>query len=452
MSPQFSFAVKLRKLHGTRVIRCGSVIFFVIGFANFWSTGILRLSLDEGEPWNLPHLVKTTPSALDSAIKVSLITPDSDLDTYIELRSKAREALHVEETSSPSAAGFSHRHVDKPRRAHPLTIAQYSHVYGPSELWMDKPGNYWAQCRQPCQAVADYANATAAASADVVIFSLQDFNEAPWRRSPSQLWVGTYFESPAHFPALTDENIVAQFNLTMGFRPNADMPVFNMVYDTFKDFDRLRNYPLPDWNTKHSNDTPMMSVWISNCGIDKTGRLAILEKLAAQGITYASYGACRRTHEAGTALSKLQSDEWRRYAGESAGAELVAVAVNHLFFYAAENSVYPYYITEKVFHGLLAGSVPIYVGDALHLKMIVPPRSIIYAEDYASVELLAAHVSNVAHDPVLYQSYLKWRSDPQAVKQLERVMALPQWATAHPKGYACALCELLHSYIPVDEA
>ena len=441
----------LPKHQVTRVLGCAScggrpLLLFVISLAFFSYLNILGSSLGTQKAWeHLQVMITTTTSAWDPAL-IASSTTGSDLDTYVKLRTSAREAFHVEETPFTFASGVSHALVDGARREQPLTIAQYSHVYGSSVLWTDRPGNYWARCRRPCQAVGDYGNATAAASADVVIFNVENFREIPWSRSPRQLWIGTYLESPVHYPNLEDKNIAAQFNLTMGFRPNADMPVFNMVYDTFRDFVRLRTYPLPDWETKHSDNIPMMSVWISNCGIDKTGRLAILEKLAAQGITYASYGACRRTHEAGTALSKLQSDEWRRYGEEGLGPQLVAVATNHPFFYAAENSVYPYYITEKVFHGLLAGSVPIYVGDAAHLKMIAPPGSIIYAEDYASVEELAAQVSKVAHDPALYQSYLKWRSDPLSVKQLEHIMALPHWAVEHPEGYACALCELLHSY------
>ena len=145
------------------------------------------------------------------------------------------------------------------------------------------------------------------------------------------------------------------------------------------------------------------------------------------------------------AVSSLSND-WRRYGAENAGVELVAVATRHLFFYAAENSDYPYYITEKVFHGLLAGSVPVYLGDGTYLKLVAPPRSIIYAEEYASTELLAAHLLLVANDESLYRSYLEWRVDSQSVKQLRRVMALPQWAMEHPKRYACAMCELLHSY------
>ncbi len=116
------------------------------------------------------------------------------------------------------------------------------------------------------------------------------------------------------------------------------------------------------------------------------------------------------------------------------------------FYFMQPNSDYPYCITIKVFHGLLAGSVPVYLGDATHLKMVAPPRSIIYTEDYAFTEVLAAHLLAVANDESLYRSYLEWRVDSQSVKQLRRVMALPQWAMEHPKRYACAMCELLHSY------
>ena len=65
-----------------------------------------------------------------------------------------------------------------------------------------------------------------------------------------------------------------------------------------------------------------------------------------------------------------------------------------------KNSAYPWYITKKVFHGLVAGSVPVYVGDLVHLQHMAPPNSIIYADDYESVEALAAHLKYVASDPV----------------------------------------------------
>lgn len=371
----------------------------------------------------------------------------TNLTTYIKLRSEARKGFHLDDSLLD---GLQH-----PRRViqtssrdpgqSPLTIAQFSHVYGPSSLWADESGG-WTSCPHPCQAVGDYGDTLAAASADVVIFSLPDFRAgAPWKRPPGQLWVGTYFESPDHYPSSKDKRVLGQFNLTMGFSPRDDLPVFNMIFDTFKDFALVRNYALPSWETKCAKDTPMMSAWISNCGLETNHRLAILEELASHGVTYASYGRCKMTNDAKTAVSTLESEDWRRYGAKGSGREKVAASTNHLFFYAAENSKYPYYITEKVFHGLLAGSVPVYVGDASHLKMIAPPNSIIYAEDYGSTRELADHLLAVANDQSFYESYLAWRSDPEALRQLDQIMALPQWAMEHPDRYACAVCEMLHS-------
>lgn len=152
--------------------------------------------------------------------------------------------------------------------------------------------------------------------------SLQNFDGAPWTRPANQIWVGSYFESPEHYGKVEDPNIIANFNLTMGFRPDAAFPVFNMVYDTFKDFSDLANVTIPSWKDKQAQDTAMMSVWISNCGIDKTRRRSILEKLASFGILYASYGGCHNTHSPTQALSGLKNEGWRRYGFRHAGAEL----------------------------------------------------------------------------------------------------------------------------------
>ena len=82
------------------------------------------------------------------------------------------------------------------------------------------------------------------------------------------------------------------------------------------------------------------------------------------------------------------------------------MASQHLFFYAAENSACAYYITEKVFHGLLAGSVPIYVGDSTHLKAIAPTNSIIHTDDFADTRELGKYLHTIIDNPHAYQKHL----------------------------------------------
>ena len=52
-----------------------------------------------------------------------------------------------------------------------------------------------------------------------------------------------------------------------------------------------------------------MSVWISNCGIETTHRMSIMEELASHGITYASYGGCKKTHAVKQTLASLSNDD-----------------------------------------------------------------------------------------------------------------------------------------------
>ena len=265
--------------------------------------------------------------------------------------------------------------------------------------------------------------------------------KTPWTRPPGQIWLGTYFESPDHYPALRNAPTLARFNYTTGYRPDADFPVFSMVRDTAGLLDVTLAWPLPGHAMKSGR--PMMSTWISNCVLDAVGRLRLLTELTSHNVTVASYGKC------GLGLEKPQvgpdlDARWREWgASHGRGAEKAAVSAQHLFMYAAENSGCAYYVTEKVFHALVAGSVPVYVGDAASLKKLAPPNSVIYAADFADPVALAAHLHELASNASAYESYLAWRTDPASLDSLRKFMSFPTWEAQPGARRACALCEFL---------
>jgi len=346
----------------------------------------------------------------------------------------------VYEFGSPSALkGHSSGKKDRDfPTASPLRIAQYSHVYGPSSVWS---GNFTG-CDRPCEAFGTYGDAAAAADANVVVFNLMEPpKRPPWPRPPGQLWVGTYFESPDHYPSLRSAPVLAQFNYTAGYRPDADFPLFNMVLDTAKHMKKTMAWPLLPYNLKQGR--PMMATWISNCAIDTLGRLPLLADLARHNVSIASYGRCGP----GRAKSEVGPDldpRWREWAATSGpGAEKAAVSAQHLFMYAAENSGCAHYTTEKVFHALVAGSVPVYLGDGASLKWLAPPGSVIYAADFESAASLAEHLRYLASDRTAYEAHLAWRTDPTSLDALHRHMAFPAWETENFATKRCALCEFL---------
>merc|ERR1740123_1228537 len=45
------------------------------------------------------------------------------------------------------------------------------------------------------------------------------------------------------------------------------------------------------WSVK-VKESKQITLWISNCGMDKTGRLGLAKGLDAEGVRFASYGKC----------------------------------------------------------------------------------------------------------------------------------------------------------------
>lgn len=316
----------------------------------------------------------------------------------------------------------------------PLRIAQYSQVYMPA--WY---GNFTG-CALPCEAAGENGNVSAAAAADVVVINMMS-PSTPWTRPPGQIWLGTYFESPDHYPYLRNAATLAKFNYTTGYRPDADFPIFSMVRDTGASLNLTLPWPLPRHALKRRH--AMMSTWISNCHLDSLDRLSLLTKLAGHNVTVASYGRCGPSQVKPRVGPDLGS-QWHNWTAPGGrGAEKAAVSAQHLFMYAAENSGCAYYITEKVMHAFLGGSVPVYVGDATSLKKLAPPHSVVYAADFAGPAELAAYLHYLASNVSAYEAYLAWRTNPAALDAMYKFMSLPAWEATTPVTKACALCEFL---------
>ena len=76
------------------------------------------------------------------------------------------------------------------------------------------------------------------------------------------------------------------------------------------------------------------------------------------------------------------------------------------------------HITDVVWEAFLSGSVPVVVG-AENIRSHMPPNSMICSQDFKDWDELAAHVKEVANNKTLWESYHKWRSDEDALKEFE---------------------------------
>lgn len=76
------------------------------------------------------------------------------------------------------------------------------------------------------------------------------------------------------------------------------------------------------------------------------------------------------------------------------------------FYMAFENESVPGYTTEKIVEAMKARCVPIYWGNPRVVEEF-NPRSFINANDFPSLEVLAARVAEVDRDDALYTQYLR---------------------------------------------
>ena len=321
----------------------------------------------------------------------------------------------------------------------PFEIVEFSSMYGPQHLFRD--GQTTSVCPVFCKFRNAHKNATKTAEADVVVFTALE--QVPFSHKPkAQMWVGHYFESPEHYPLLQNAEHMSRFNFMMGFMPLDDIFQGGMIFDTLKHLNTTRKFAFPSFEERLRQS--MMSVWISNCNKDKTGRKDFLKQLQAQGVSISSYGACDRTQPP---VVQSNSSQWAEFSRIGAGELLMAVSIEHLFFYAAENGNCGYYHTEKVFHALVAGTVPVYVGNCETIKRFVPENSVILANDFEDATKLAAYLLYLSTNETAYSAHLLWRHDWGVTSEsqsstLATIMRLSSWAVENDGEHMrCALCQ-----------
>ena len=247
------------------------------------------------------------------------------------------------------------------------------------------------------------------------------------RSNHKQIWIGTFWESPGHRPTKSFD-----YDYTISYRADATFPNFHMVFDTAKDIEKIIDNVMhifikngfPSFNMKKEN--AMMSVWISNCGMSRTSRLEYVTQLEKLGISIASYGRCHHN------------------TNETNDKNMLKIASKHLFFYAAENDNCAYYHTEKVYHGLLSGSLPIYLGYNNTIDEYVPKNSIVKISDFSNLEKLANYMKKLSENKNLYNNYFEWHK--RNLKKVGKglLSKLESAANFGSDKWKCDFCKFLH--------
>ena len=120
-------------------------------------------------------------------------------------------------------------------------------------------------------------------------------------------------------------------------------------------------------------------------------------------------------------------------------------AINHYMLYIAHEHTYePGYVSEKGFNGLCSGTVPIYFGDSIHYRALLPhPRAAIIASDFSDLQAFVDHIHYLMQNETAYEEHRAWRRDFSYDTYIAHM-------NRHPligKSWICRTCEwAMHTY------
>lgn len=100
----------------------------------------------------------------------------------------------------------------------------------------------------------------------------------------------------------------------------------------------------------------------------------------------------------------------------------------------------------KVFHGMLSGSIPIYLGASATLEQLVPPGSVIYTDDFDTPQDLANYLHYLSKNETAYNERLTWRAKPLPTP-MQKWIDLMKWQYKDSTTMSearCELCRFLH--------
>ena len=219
---------------------------------------------------------------------------------------------------------------------------------------------------------------------------------------PTNLTLASSEESHTRFHSLFN----ASFGNFDGYSTTHPTSSVQRVYDAAY-LDGYRTLPLPIDIINGSMQYPAASFIASVC---HKGPHAHREKLVAElrhaGVRVDGLGRCARSPAPPGVLlhhaphnNTLNTEHKRR------------VVAQYMFNLAFENSDEDGYVTETPFDALVAGSVPVYLGDAVHLRRLLPhPKAAIFVADFrGNVSSLAAYLRHLIANRTAYQAHHAWR-------------------------------------------
>jgi hypothetical protein len=281
--------------------------------------------------------------------------------------------------------------------------------------------------------------------ADVVLFHAPTHGKIPMppRRQDkdgrnSAIYAFLSMEQPKYAKYLADKKYLSRrFDLLLTYSLNTYYPgtrVPNMPI-TYYPLNILPPEailePQMPFNEKTGFGTGVSVVaFISNCkAAGANERVAFLEELMKY-IPVHSYGGCLNNRKEPTMAN---DPAWPVIAQKR--ARKIKILKNYKFYLAFENAPVDDYVSEKVFEGLFAGTVPIYRG-APKISLFMPSDKSFIDANKMNANQIANMIKSLGNDEEKYNAYMKYKQEPLP----ESFKRITLQSYTHP-NVICRLCE-----------
>ena len=264
-------------------------------------------------------------------------------------------------------------------------------------------------------------------------------------RSRKSVWgLSLNGESTEYYPWAGKKSLLSFFDITQGY----DRDSHDVITDAYLPMDQQSfiNY------TPVSFDSAMLDkkqapsfvtapiFWMTaNCHAP-SNRTGYMTELMLY-ISVDSWGNCGRNKgpELPPEIAKIHGKKGtNHYTGNWVGSKK-AMMKHYKFAVAIENSVKHDYVTEKLWHPLAVGSVPLYYG-APNIEEWLPCKNcIIDLRQFASPKAAAKYLTEVSMNMTLYAQYHQWRREP-ILPKFQKILNYFQRANLYTlKSMVCAM-------------
>lgn len=390
----------------------------------------IQESADGSEP-DTGHMMSTIKNPpLEYKRKTSSLDPQTDTDsTVLEKDSKSPNVgaeftspliitendwplnKHFKPISVKRALGLSSSSETSVTRPIKLAYIRHCKEQDP-ECVEQKPMNFAKHCPYPGLEKTEDWN-----TADIIVINVWRVRSEQYvpnfRRPPGQIWIMLSVEAPSrkqNHLQLDYPGMKGQFNLTMSYRLDADIPF---------PYGHLQRSPAQDerdlevvYSAKRFH-----AAWlVSHCSTNSK-REHYVRRLQKAGLEVHIYGGCGN-------YSCHDGERSKRRASFAPDSVCMPhLSKNYLFYLSFENTMCKDYMTEKVFKIFdSVDLIPVVMGGADYAKFL-PPRTFVNVADFKNARELARYLKRLAKDKKRYLNMLR---EKNKWKRVER----PHWFCA----------------------